>query len=129
MTRGERRIWPWAILAIGAVGLICLFQAWWGLLACDESGGDGLARCWVYDSSDHGGWKAWAVYFIFAPLGLVIVGSLVALIARRRAILRAVAIISLALAVGAFLTGTFLFGSPPPRPPKFTPLPTPYGGQ
>ena len=114
MARSERRIWPWAILAIGAVGAACMLHGFWSLMACDDDSGSPdrsyLDRCWAYDTGD--GWVAGAGYFIFAPLLFVALGSLVAVIARRGAILAVVATISLLLAVGEFLTGPLLFGSP-----------------
>jgi cytochrome bd-type quinol oxidase subunit 2 len=127
-------MWVGAVLAIGAVGAVCLFHGFWALMACSDDSGapdrSSLDRCWAYDSGIGGGWKAWAVYLIFAPLAVVVAGSLLALIARRRGVLRAVAIFSLALAIGGFFASPLLFGSPSLDPPEYRPPSAPPpGGQ
>ena len=102
---------PWTIGAILAVGFVCAFHWYWALMACNDDSGSPnrtyLDTCWAYET--YGGWKRGTGYFIFSPLGLVVLGSLIAVSTGRMLALGIVAIASLCLALAAFLTGPLLF--------------------
>lgn len=80
-------------------------------MQCGEDSGDPdpgfLNECWAYDARE--GWADGAGYFFFAPLGLVLVGSVITVFAKRPTALAIVAIVSLGLAFAGFLAGPLLF--------------------
>jgi hypothetical protein len=99
-----------AALSFVAVSLASLIHAWASLLACSDGTDD--AVCWAYDSGSYGGWIREAVYVLLAPVGLVVLATVVAAWLWRPQILRLATFAAIDLTVIAYFAAPAILGSP-----------------